>query len=260
MRAAGSRDVPTVSPDTVLSSAWCAQAEAQLTGLDTGVGSVIAQFLAVGPRGSRCSFQEFRDGVLTRWAWGEHPAPDVVVGFPSEAAARFVSGRAVPSDLASGWLATVADTRHPLPPFDEAVAPSPGAADRVSDATLTVAVSACDSPVGDVAYTLRFEEGIQVEHSLGPVESADVRVPLSFEGLLRHRLGEWSLAEALAGEPQGAWPELMLTAGLIEAPARLQAVRERMAPGEVLRAFLLLSEIMTSPNYRNALAELVVAG
>jgi hypothetical protein len=195
-------------------------------------------------------FQCFRNGRLDVWSTGRPDAVDLeLIHVKGRAAATILgmeSGNEALENLrrASG---------EELPPNDV------GSADAMpiyKGATLSVRYEVYASPMGDVQYTEEFVDGRLAGYSRGSYKGsykqrADVRISTSYSTVLRYRLGEYTIHEALLrAKVWGPEEALDVAAALLESEPYRRHLRK--GSSDAMRALILLSGHYSSPQWRAA--------
>lgn len=247
------------------SGEWIRRRFLRLAPVDTGAGSVTVQYVVEDLIQPSLHFQVYEQGRLAKWLPGTHPNPDVWVCQPVHIARAFLTAVGDPAAVLEGTTILEAPNgakRYPVPPLDErGVGPHSFAG--VPGAGVSLRLILSHSPFGTVDIVQRFVNGRRTQFQVNGDQDVEVEGVgvLTYEAYVRYRTGEISLMEALeGGEPNGSWPKLMLAAGLIDDPAYRTDVEYAAASPRARRGLATLGEIVSSPNYVDALEDLAASG
>lgn len=231
-----------------------------LTEADTGVGSVVAQYLCEEAEvpGS-AHFQVFVEGRLVRWEPGVHPEHRfAIVQGPTDMEAMLTGYPGGNALLERTWIQEYrhgTPVRFRPPPLDERDPPGLAQLPVIPNATVTVQVHMHESPFGDLSCATRFVDGRLVEWLLGEHDEPDVVVEGPYEVFTRHRAREITMSEGIEdGRVTGDLSAIMLAVGLGDGPEYRRVV-ETQCCREAAVPLGLLGEIVTSPVYREALGQ-----
>lgn len=199
-------------------------------------------------------------GEIRRWERGELADAEVEVRWRLEDAWRVLHRELSPNDAVKAT--TVLDHREGrsylgiAPPLDLAEQPELDEFPLIPGVTVSFQAELHGSPFGDVSLALRFRDG-RVASTTSTVPNPDVRAAFSFRDLIRMRLGEITILDALAsGSLDGDQSSMIMMAGLLESESYRRAQRACGSRGSL--ALAALGEVATTPGYRSAMAELAL--
>lgn len=248
------------APEDFLTDVWLAHYRDALGGVDTGVGSVLVQYLCEGEEGPVTPhFQVFEEGRLVTWEVGMHSDHRfALVQGPEAMHAMLTGARAGNALLADTWVQEYRDgapMRFRPPPLDEAHPEAFALLPVIANATSAVQFHLTDSPFGDLSMALRFVDGRRVAWTLGQRDDPDVVVEMPYLGFTRHRGREITLNEAMEDGRAAAEEvsSLFLAAGLYDSPEYRAAVEGACVRHAAVHLGIL-GEIVTSPVYVEATA------